>query len=108
MAPHGGPTRMLQKRRALLLQAATLHQIVGVQASHQLTPTRPEAGVQSRHNAAMLYSQYPKPRVARRKLPGNLRGRVGRAVVDDQAFPIALALSLHAAQRRSQRGSGVI
>src|SRR6478609_550305 len=84
----------LLERCTLKLEPPARHEIVGVEAGDQRRSTSCEPGLQGRDDPAMLARDDAHTLVCECKRGRDLACVVRRAIVDHDAFPIALRLSL--------------
>ena len=92
----------------LFFQFLGLPDIIGVQRRDVDAPRRPDGGVAGAADTGITLPDEPKARIGGDELLDDGAGRVGRSVVDDDLFEIAVLLSLDGLKRRADIGLGVV
>jgi hypothetical protein len=99
----GGEARVACEGRPLRGEPVTVHPVVGVDAGDERAATMREAAVQRRDDPLVWGAHHDETRVARREPARDRERVVARAVVDDDALPVGVALTRDRGERRRER-----
>jgi hypothetical protein len=103
VAPDGCQCWSFLQHGALSGDSVAVHPIVGVHARHKSPPTMFDAICQCRNETSMGPNEQLKPRICRRKFPGDSDPAIRRPIVHHDALPVGVGLALDAAQASGQR-----
>ena len=95
--------RMIVERRALEPEPIAMHPIISIHSRDDRGSAERNAPVQRRDQPFMESCLDAKTRVAGCEGVGDLEGSIGRAVIDEHAFPVGFGLANQASQTHGQR-----
>jgi hypothetical protein len=104
--PHHVNLGMELKKLVLQAQTLWIHDVIAIHASEKLARSQADGFIQSGSEATILgMLDEPDARIA--KPAHGFGGTVGRAVIDDDEFPIGKLLGEHGLDGVRHRGAGV-